>query len=324
MHKQTGVNIEATARYVPPKVLTNDEVSRLVDTSDEWITKRTGIKRRHISLGENASDLGAKAAQQLLEKSGLKAQDLDLILVSTVTPDFLCPSVACIIQEAIGAANAFAMDINAACSGFIFGFSVAQKYLASGQVKNVMLIGSEILTKYTDWTDRKSCVLFGDGAGGVILTAKPEGFYYEKIHSRGNKVITMAYQPVNNPFCQGRGGEGMDFIKLDGREVFEFAVKSASENIEEVLGLAGIGLDDINHIIPHQANARIIEGIAKKMKVDLGRFYINIENYGNTSAASIPMALDEILEKGIAAKGDKVLLVGFGGGLTWGSILLEL
>lgn len=315
-----GVKIIATAHYVPPRIVTNDEISTWVDTSDEWIEKRTGIKQRHISEGENTSDLCTKVAKSLLKKTGLVADDIDLILVTTVTPDYLSPSVSCLVAEAIGGDTAVAMDINGACTGFVYGFSVAQKYLAAGYGR-VMLIGGDVLTKYTDWTDRNTCILFGDGAGGVILTASDET-YAEKLHSRGARPITLSHQPVINPFCQNK--HEMDYIKMDGREVFKFAVKSVSENIEELLEKANLTLDDIDCIVPHQANGRIIEGIAKKLKVDLSKFYVNTQNYGNTSSASIPIALDEIVNGNLIARGSKIILSGFGAGLTWGSILLEL
>jgi 3-oxoacyl-[acyl-carrier-protein] synthase-3 len=304
-------------------VVTNEEISTWVDTTDEWIAKRTGIRARHISEGENTSDLCVHVARKLLDNAGLCPKDIDLLLIATVTPDYLSPSVACIVQKAVGAANALAFDINAACTGFVYGFSAAQKYLLSGQYGNVMVIGAEVLSKYVDWTDRNTCVLFGDGAGGMILTVNENsGTYFEKLHTRGAMPITVSRQEVVNPFCKGLWE--MDYIKVDGREVFEFAVKSVSENIGEVLEAAGLTLEDIRYVIPHQANGRIIEGIAKKLRADISKFYINIEKFGNTSSASIPIAFDEMMAGGLLRKGDKVIFAGFGGGLTWGCILIEL
>jgi len=317
-----GVKIHAVARYVPQKVVTNDEISSWVDTSDEWIIQRTGISQRHMSTGENTSDLCVKVAESLLEKAGLAADDMDLILVTTVTPDYLSPSVSCMVQGAIGAKNAFAMDINAACTGFVYGVSVAQKYLAGGQCRHVMLIGAELLTKYVDWTDRNTCILFGDGAGGMILSADDSRYYAEKLRSRGAMPITLSHQKVVNPFCEGE--REVDYLRVDGREVFEFAVKSVSANINELLESAGLTLPDVKYIIPHQANGRIVEGIGKKLKTDISKFFINIQRYGNTSSASIPIALSEMMEGGLVEKGDKIVLSGFGAGLTWGSILIEL
>ncbi|MDR2183437.1 MAG: ketoacyl-ACP synthase III [Clostridiales bacterium] len=316
-----GLKILAHAHYVPPRVVTNDEISTWVETTDEWIVKRTGIGARHISQGENTSDLCVHVARRLLAAADMDAGDIDLLLVATVTPDYLSPSVACMVQEAVGAAGALAFDVNAACSGFVYGLSVAQKFLAAGQYRNVMVIGAELLSKYVDWTDRNTCVLFGDGAGGMILTVK-DGLYAEKLHTRGAMPITVSHQQVVNPFCQGT--REIDHIKVDGREVFEFAVKSVSENIVEVLAAAGLTLGDIAYVIPHQANGRIIEGIAKKLRADISKFYINIEKFGNTSSASIPIAFDEMMGKGLLKSGDKVIFAGFGGGLTWGCILIEL
>lgn len=317
-----GVKIHAAAHYAPQKIVTNDEISTWVDTSDEWIVQRTGISQRHMSTGENTSDIAIKVAESLLTKAGLAADDIDLILVTTVTPDYLSPSVSCMVQAAVGAKNAFAMDINAACTGFVYGLSVAQKYLASGQYRRVMLIGAEVLTKYIDWTDRNTCILFGDGAGGVILSADDSRHYAEKLHSRGAMPITVSHQKVINPLCAG--DREMDFIKVDGREVFEFAVKSVSANINELLESAGLTMQDIKYVIPHQANGRIVEGIVKKLKVDAAKFFVNIHRYGNTSSASIPIALSEMIEQGLVSKSDKIILSGFGGGLTWGSILVEI
>jgi len=318
-----GIKILQTAHYVPPKILTNDEISQWVDTSDEWISKRTGIRQRHISQGENTSDLCTKVANELLEKSGISAKDLDLIIICTVTPDYLSPSVASIVGGNIKA-TCIAFDINAACTGFVYGFNVAARMLQSGQYKRAMVIGAETLSKVLDWTDRNTCILFGDGAGGVIIESAPEGssMYMEKLHTRGSMAISVRYIGVNNPFFKDEKQD--NFVHVDGREVFEFAVKSVSENIRELLEEANLTIDDIAVLIPHQANRRIIEGIAKKLKTDLSKFYINIENYGNTSSGSIPIALNELFRKGEIKPGDKIIMSGFGGGLTWGSILVEI
>ena len=318
-----GVKIRAAAHYAPPKIVTNDEISTWVDTSDEWIMQRTGISQRHMSQGQNTSDLSIKVATQLLEKTGLSPETIDLILVATVTPDYLSPSVSCMVQGAIGATNAIAMDVNGACTGFVYGLSVAHKYLASGACRHVMLIGAEVLSKYVDWTDRNTCILFGDGAGGVVLSAG-DNFYGEKLHARGAMPITMAYQPVVNPFCPGEKNAEASHLRVDGREVFEFAVKSVSENIDELLAATGLTLDDIRYIIPHQANRRIVEGISKKLKAGMSKFFVNIQNYGNTSSASIPIALSEMMAAGLVDAGDKIIMSGFGGGLTWGSVLMTV
>jgi len=321
--RMNGVEIRAVAHYVPQRVLTNDEISAWVDTSDEWITERTGIKARHISDGENSSDLAVQVAKKLLENAKMSPADVDLVLVATTTGDYNSPTVACIVQEAVGATNAAALDVNAACTGFVYGFSVAQKFLLSGQYRNVMLIGTEVLSKYVDWTDRGTCILFGDGAGGMILSADAQKAYGEKLHARGDKkVITVNHQEVENPFSKRKRSLGQ--IAIDGQEVFKFAVKSVAENIAALMEQMKMSLDEVDYIIPHQANQRIIDGIAKKLKLDLSKFYMNIERFGNTSAASIPIALSEMFKKGILKKGSKVILAGFGGGLTWGSILVEV
>lgn len=317
-----GVEIRAVAHYVPPRVLTNDEISAWVDTSDEWITERTGIKARHISDGENTSDLAVQVAKKLLENAKMSPADVDLVLVATTTGDYNSPTVSCIVQEAVGATNAAALDVNAACTGFVYGVSVAHKFLLSGQYKNVMLIGTEVLSKYVDWTDRGTCILFGDGAGGAILSAGAAKVYGEMLHARGDKAITVNHQEVENPFSGKKRTLGQ--IAVDGQEVFKFAVKSVAENIAALMEQMKMSLDEVDYIIPHQANQRIIDGIAKKLKLDLSKFYMNIERFGNTSAASIPIALSEMFKKGILKKGNKVILAGFGGGLTWGSILVEV
>lgn len=321
----TGVKIRAAAHYVPSTVLDNHQISTWVDTTDEWIVKRTGVSERRISEGENTSDLCVQVGKQLLEASGMDPQEIDMVLVATFTPDYGTPSVACLVQTELGATNAFAFDLSAACSGFVFAISVAQKYLLTKQYKNVLVIGADVLSKVTDWSDRGSCILFGDGAGGVLLCADENGFFAEKLHSRGDKVITGGFTGVTNPLTGQKRGD-YDFLKLDGREVFEFAVKEASANINEILKKTGMSIDDIDHIIPHQANGRIIEAIAKKLKTSLEKFYVNIQKYGNTSAASIPIALSEMFKDGTLKQGTgkKVILVGFGGGLTWGSVLLSI
>jgi len=321
----TGVKIRACAHYVPSAVLDNHKISTWVDTTDEWIVKRTGVSERRISEGENTSDLCIQVAKQILEASGTAPEDIDMVLVATFTPDYGTPSVACLVQAEIGATNAFAFDLSAACSGFVYGVSVAQKFLLTKQYKNVLVIGADVLSKVTDWSDRGSSILFGDGAGGVLLSADEEGFFAERLRSRGDRVINGGFAEVVNPFSQRERWE-YDFLKLDGQEVFNFAVKEASANISEILEQTGMTIDDIDFIVPHQANSRIIEGIAKKLKTSLEKFYVNIQRYGNTSAASIPIALSEMFKEGKLKQGSgkKVILVGFGGGLTWGSVLLSI
>jgi len=319
--------MKSTAAYVPPRIVTNDELSKLVDTSDEWILSRTGIRARHISTGENTSDLCANVCRQLLQKSGLSPLEIDMILVATISADYATPSTACITQGIIGAHNAFCFDIGAACSGFLYGLSVAEKMIASGQCRNVIVIGAEILSKMVDWTDRTTCVLFGDGAGGMLLMAEEEGgILGENLFSDGCRAMAISggYKPVQSAFAEA--GAGMPFIRMDGREVFDFATREVPKSIAALLEQANLSAGDISWFVPHQANERIVQIVARKLGVDMSRFYINIERFGNTSSASIPIALAEMVDKGLLrlGSGEKIVLSGFGGGVTWGSMLVQL
>lgn len=295
--------------YVPAKILTNDDLSTMVDTNDEWIRTRTGINERRIASDEETSDMASKAALSVLKKTGVKAEDIDLIILATFTPDSYMPSTSCIVQEKIGAVNATCFDLSAACSGFIFAAITAQQFLSTGKFKNALVIGAEKISKVLDWKDRNTCVLFGDGAGAALMTSSEKtGFIstYTGSDGTGSKYLTC-----NNS------------ITMDGREVFKFATKVVQSSINEVLKNSGLKIDDIRYIVPHQANYRIISYVAKKLGVDEKKFYLNLNKYANTSAASIPLALSEMDDLNLLKTGDKLILVGFGGGLTWGSILLE-
>ncbi len=320
------IKIIGTGSYVPKGITTNDELSRWVETSDEWISSRTGIKERRLSIGENTSELASKAAIKALENANMKPEDIELIIVATITGDSFTPSTACMVQENIGAFNAVAFDISAACSGFIFGLNMSCQFIKGGQMKNALVIGSEVLSKIVDWEDRNTCVLFGDGAGAAILKAsKEQGILYNYIGSdgiNGKESLNCTAMQVSNPYTKIEKKEE-SFITMDGKEVFRFAVKIIPKSINKILEDTNISLDDIKYIIPHQANLRIVEVAAKKLKVDIERFYVNLDKYGNTSSASIPIALDEMNRKGLLKKGDKIILVGFGGGLTWGSTLIQ-
>lgn len=313
--------------YFPEKIVTNEDLSNVVETSDEWIYSRTGIKERRISLNENTSDLCAKACMKILNKANVKPEELDIIIVATVTPDYLTPSTACIVQSKIGAKNAFAFDISAACSGFVYAVSIADKFIKSGIYKNIIVICGETLSKILDWSERSTCVLFGDGAGGVLVKrGNKSSILAENIHSNGNMALSMTagYLPVSNTF-NGLNHTDKDFyIKMNGRDIFNFVIKSIPKNIKELLEKACLNIDDIKFIVPHQANARLIEAVAKKLKIDISKFYLNIDKFGNTSSASIPMALSEMSEKGLLSEGDKIIITGFGSGLTLGSILMEI
>lgn len=322
--------IIATGKYVPEKRVLNSELQEWMDTSDEWIRSRTGIEQRHIVETENTSDLCIQAAQDILSKTTVDPDDIGFILVATMTPDYQSPSVACMVQDAIKAKNSFAFDISAACSGFVFGLSVAEKLLAASDYPYGLIIGGETMSKAVDWTDRSTAVLFGDGAGGVLLKKAPseKGILAEKLHSDGTRShsLTSGASPINNPFMQTTQTEANQCLQMDGRSIFDFAVRNVVDNIHETAEKAGMELEDVDLFVLHQANIRLIKIIAKKLKLPMTKFASNIAKYGNTSAASIPMLLDDCVEEGKLTLGSnqKVMFTGFGGGLTWGSIIYTL
>ena len=310
----------------PERVVTNDDLSKLVDTNDEWISSRTGIRKRHISEGENTSELCIKTARGLLEKSGLKGEDIDLIVVATITPDFATPNTACLVQNAIGASNAFAFDISAACSGFVFACGIADKYIKTGMCKNAIVIGAETLSKIVNWEDRSTCVLFGDGAGGAIMSRGEKNCYLaEDMHSDGTLGLQLigGETKVRNAFSSPEE-EDRHYLEMDGRTIFNFATHKVPQSVKLLLERAGLTSEDIDWVVPHQANYRIVEVVAKKLNMPMDKFYMNIAEYGNTSAASIPIALSQMSKEGLLKKGQKVVITGFGGGLTWGSALIEI
>lgn len=320
--------ISQAAYYVPSQVVTNDDLSKIMDTSDEWIASRTGIKERHISQTEDTGDLASRVAEQLLQKAALKAEEIDFIIVATITPDSMMPSTAARVQAAIGAVNAFAFDLTAACSGFIFALSVAEKLIKSGQYRKGLVIGAEVLSKTIDWTDRATAVLFGDGAGGVLLEAdSSEHFLAESIHSDGRRgeSLTSGNHAISSPFSQ-ESEEDKGFLKMDGRAIFDFAIRDVSKSISALIEQSGFLADDIDCFLLHQANIRILDKMAKKINADREKFPANMMSYGNTSAASIPILLAECVENGtITFDGSQtVLLSGFGGGLTWGSLIVKI
>lgn len=313
--------------YVPEKIITNDELSNIVDTSHEWIYTRTGISKRRISTVENTSDLAINVGKALIKSSNIEPEDIDIIIVATITPDHLTPSTACIVQGAIGAKNALAFDINVACSGFVYALSVADKFLKSGLYKTALVIGAETLSKIVDWSDRGTCVLFGDGSGGALLVASEDenSIIAEDLKADGTcwQAITGGSIGINNAFIKDKK-ENPFYLQMNGRDVFKFATKTVPKSVQQVLDKSNLSLDDIKYIVPHQANLRIVEVVAKKLKVDLDKFYLNLQDYGNTSAASIPIALAEMSKKGILKKDDKIIITGFGGGLTWASMLIKI
>lgn len=322
--------IIGTGSYVPDKVLTNFDIEKMVDTSDEWIKTRTGISERRIADEKEAcSDLAVNASKKALKQAGIKAKDIDLILVATATPDMLFPSTACMVQLGIGAKNAFAYDLSAACSGFIYGLSAAEQYIKSGRYKTILLIGSEIFSRITNWNDRSTCVLFGDGAGAVVIRAKmikkKEGILSTHLHSDGH-YHDLLFVPGGGsriPISEKMIHEKKHLIKMKGNETFKIAVRFMVNAAKEAIDHNGYTIEDINLIIPHQANKRIIDAVAKKLSLPEEKVFVNLMKYGNTSAASIPLALDEAVREKRIKKDDIILMTAFGAGFTWGSALIK-
>jgi len=320
--------ILGTGSSYPEGILTNADLEKIVETSDEWITTRTGIKqRRKAAPGEYTSQFASRASQQAIERAGIDANDLDLILCATVTPDQILPSTACLIQAQLGANKAAAMDIVAACSGFIYGITIAEPMIRSGQIKYALVIGAELLTRYVDYTDRSTCVLFGDGAGAAILgpVEGDHGILAAKIRSDG-RYEEQLYAPgggTKGGFTAETIARGDHFFKMKGNEVFKVAVRSMNDISRQVLCEAGLKTEDIDLFIPHQANQRITEAVANQLKVDMSRVYSNIARTGNTSSASIPICLDECVESDRIKPGDNVLMASFGGGFTWGAVAMR-
>jgi 3-oxoacyl-[acyl-carrier-protein] synthase-3 len=322
--------VAGTGSCVPAKVMTNEDFTKIVETSDEWITTRTGIKERHIAQpGETTATLSAEAARRALKDAGMSADQLDLIIVATVTPEMVFPSTACFVQNMIGAVNAWAFDLNAACSGFVYGLSIAQQFITTARYKNALIIGAETLTRITNYKDRGSCILFGDGAGAAILkaaTTGSQGVMYSTSFSDGSgwEALKCVAYGSRNPVGVPLENPDMVYMDINGREVYHTAVRRIVELVNECLEKCDLQVEDIAMFIPHQMNARIIESVGKRLKFTDERIFINIDKYGNTSAASIPIALDECRRSGKLKVGDIILLVAFGGGLTWGANVIQL
>ena len=319
--------ISQVAHYVPDQVIHNDDLARIMETSDEWISSRTGIRKRHIARDQQTSDLATKVATSLLEKSQIPAEAIDFIIVATITPDSNMPSTAAKVQAAIGAHQAFAYDLSAACSGFVFALSTAEKMLASGRYQKGIVIGAEVLSKTVDWSDRTTAVLFGDGAGGVLLERDENPhFLAESLHSDGlrGQSLTSGSIGLHSPFSEQQ--EDNPFLKMDGRAIFEFAIRDVTKSISKLISDQGLQSEDIDFYLMHQANYRILDKMAQKLGVSIEKFPANMMEYGNTSAASIPILLSECIEAGsIRLDGSQTILMsGFGGGLTWGSLLIKL
>lgn len=322
------VQVIGTGSYVPSKIVKNEDLSCIVDTSDEWISSRTGIRERRISEGEDTSDMASKAAIKAIENAGIKVEDIDLIILGTATPDSFIPSTACIVQSKIHAINATCFDISAACSGFVYGLDIGTQFIRTGSCKTVLVIGAETLSKIINWKDRNTCVLFGDGASAAILRVSDvEGILSICRGSDGTKgkALISAGVPVINPYVTKENlDKQMDAtIKMDGREIFKFAVKVIIQGVETLLADANCSLEDIKYIVPHQANSRIIESAAKRLGVSEEKFYLNLDKFGNTSAATIGIALDDMVQNNLLERGDKILLIGFGGGLTYGGLIIQ-
>ena len=316
--------IAGTGGYLPEKVLTNHDLEKMVDTSDEWITDRTGIKKRHVA-GENETtcDLAEKAARLAIEAAGISIQDIDLIIVATTTPDQVFPSTACLLQARLDIHGCPAFDIQAVCTGFVYALGVADKFIRSGASKNALVVGAETMSRIVDWTDRGTCVLFGDGAGAVVLQESDEpGIMSSHLHADGSyeQLLTVPYG-ISNGYDHVK--EGNAYINMQGNEVFKIAVRTLGRIVDETLAANNLQKSDINWLVPHQANIRIIAATAKKLKMSMEQVVVTVQEHGNTSAASVPLALDVAVRDGRIKRGDILLCEAFGGGFTWGSSLIK-
>jgi len=322
------VSITGVGAHVPDRILTNADLERMVDTSDEWITSRTGIRERRIAApAETTSDLGAAAARKALADAGIEPAEVDLIICATVTPDMMFPSTACLVQQKLGATRAAAFDIEAACSGFVYALDIASHFIASHTYDTVLVIGAEKMSSVVDWTDRNTCVLFGDGAGAAVLQNRPNahGLLGTCLGSDGGKASLLEL-PAGGSACPATAetvAGKLHFLRMDGKETFKNAVNAMVTAAHDVLGKCGLTIDRIKCIIPHQANQRILSAVAERLEAREDQVFVNVDRYGNTSAASVAIALDEAVRFGRIQRGDLVLLVVFGAGLTWGAAIIE-
>lgn len=322
-----NAKITGVGGYIPEKVYDNAYMESIVDTSDEWILRRTGIRERHISAdNEYTTDMATIAGKRAIENAGLTPEEIDLIILATVTPDYFTPACACIVQSNLGAVNAAAFDYNAACSGFVTGLTIAKQFIQTGTYKNILVICADALSKATDYKDRATCVLFGDAAGAAVVSASEEnGIITTDIGAEGSSglsITSLAYRNDDEE-VEKRISHKKDTLWMAGQAVMKFAVKAMADASERVVKQAGLTWDDIALVIPHQANYRIVDSAIKRMGISNDKVFLNLEKYGNTSASCIPVALSQALEQGRIKKGDKIVLVGFGGGLTWGAAVLE-
>ncbi len=317
--------IAGTGSALPAKVLTNQDLEKFVETSDEWIATRTGIRQRHVAAeGETTADLAERAARAAMQAAGVEASELDMIVLGTTTPDLIFPSTACLVQHRLGANGCAAFDVNAACSGFLYALSVADSFIRAGNARTVLVIGAETLTRMLDWSDRNTCVLFGDGAGAVVLKADAEaGILSTHLHADGGKK-ELLYNPVGVSvgFKPGEKNAGVRVL-MTGNEVFKHAVRALDAVVDETLAANGLAKSDLDWLIPHQANLRIIEATAKRLELSMDRVIVTVDKHGNTSSGSVPLALDEAVRSGKVQRGQLLLLEAFGGGFTWGSALIR-
>ena len=321
------VSIVGTGVYLPERVVTNEDLSKIVDTNDEWIYSRTGMRERRIAREDQAtSDLATEAAKAALADAGISAEEVDLLIVATLSPDMFFPSTACFVQEQIGAKNAYCYDLGAACSGSLYALETAKNQIACGAVKTALVIGAEKMSTFLDWEDRSTCVLFGDGAGAVVLQASENGHGFMKgCFGCDGSLADLLWTPgggSRNPMSHEMLDQKQQYLKMGGREVYKHAVKQMTQSVIDVLEANGLTSDDINCFVAHQANARIIEAVGKRLDV-MDRMFMNVEKYANTSAAALLIAVDEVVKSGTVQVGDKMLLVTFGGGFTWGSMIVE-
>lgn len=320
--------ITGVGSYLPDKILTNHDLEELVDTTDDWILQRTGIReRRIVENGVTTADLGAIASLKAIENAGISAEEIDMIITSTITPDYLFPSTSCCLQKQIGAVHASAFDISAACAGFVYALSIGQSVINSGAAKTVLVVGAECLSKITDYTDRATCILFGDGAGAVVLQNNKEKHQIldTRVASDGTyaDVLIIPGGGSKHPATAESVQERLHYIRFKGREVFKLAINTITNMVIETAQKNGFAVQDIDLIIPHQSNMRIIEATMERLKLPMEKAFVNIDKYGNTSSASVPIAIDEAQQEGRLRKGDLVMLVAFGGGLTWGSCVIR-
>ena len=318
-----STGIIGTGSYLPPNIIDNNELAKMVKTNDEWIREHTGIVERHIAMDETTSFMATEAALAAIENAGIDPKEIDLIVLATLSAERATPSMSCIVQDKVGAVNATCFDLNAACSGFVYALQTADAYIKAGMVKTALVIGAETLSKMVDWKDRSTCILFADGAGAAIVREQDHGILSSITHSDGSKGMSLKCKERSTRNFLNKKSEDKHYIQMIGPDIFKFAVRKVPACIELLLERAGVTKEDVTYFVLHQANARIVESVSRKMEVPIEKFPMNIEHCGNTSSASIPILLDEMNRDGMLKRGDKIVLCGFGGGLTWGAQLIE-